>query len=445
MTSVGGRAVHGPARAARAVAAAVGPRAAVRGAIRGTGIAALLWVAAACAGDDGVTQGSAAAPAAAPAAESDGAAQRPQGDAEATPEPPPGPATVHLAPLLDGRPFARPVQVGTVGSTHFVAQLDGVVTLFDALGEFSAPLVDLRGTVHYAEGDEDGLLGIAFDPAFRENGYVYLYWSLAGPRRTVLSRFTAVGAEVDPASRLDLLEVPQSLPDHRGGGLAFGPDGMLYLGVGDGGVEARGQDRGDLHGSVVRLDVSGATAERPYAVPPDNPFVDEPGVRPEIWAYGFRNPWRLDIDPATGAAWVADVGEQEWEEINILRPGGNYGWALREGDHCYPPAAACAELPGAVAPVLEYAHGDGGCAVIGGVVYRGEALAVPEGAFVFGDFCSGDIWFTPPGGGERTLLATSEWALAGFGRGLNGEVWVAVFDGPLLALQPGDPPAADAP
>lgn len=283
--------------------------------------------------------------------------------------------------------------------------------------------------------NEEGLLGVAFSPGFEDDHFVYVTYTAGRPRRMVLSRFRVDGRFLDPRSEKQLLEIERPFANHNGGHLEFGPDGMLYLGVGDGGSFSDPGDRGqrldDLLGSILRLDVSGDD----YAVPPDNPFVQRSRVRREIYAFGFRNPWSFSFDDE-GQLWVSDVGQTRWEEVNIVEPGGNYGWATMEGYSCFRDDecnSGTLELPVAV-----YGH-DQGCAVIGAYVYTGRRLPALQGRYVFGDFCSGKIWhLAPDGGGAPELLVDSDAYITGFARRPDGEIFVLGLDGSIWQLTTAD-------
>jgi len=256
--------------------------------------------------------------------------------------------------------------------------------------------LDLRDRVSWQADPpfhEEGLLGLALDPGYRDNGYFYVYYSAAEPRRSVVSRF-AVSEEArtvaDPNSEYIIMEVAQPTPNHNGGQLAFGPDGYLYIGIGDGGLENQWQDPSNLLASILRIDVNDACLGENYCIPPGNPFVGIENVRGEIWAYGFRNPWRFSFDD-NGLLWVVDVGQFNWEEINVVKRGGNYGWPLMEGSHCFPSGSACS-VEGLELPIWELRNPFDTCALIGGHVYRGRAIAPILGAYVFGDYCTGRIW-----------------------------------------------------
>jgi glucose/arabinose dehydrogenase len=242
----------------------------------------------------------------------------------------------------------------------------------------------------------------------------------------VVSRFVAA-ADGTAAGEVRLLEVPQPFPNHKGGQLAFGPDGFLYVGLGDGGSGndpmGNGQNLGALLGKVLRLDVSGG-ASAPYRVPADNPFAGREGARGEIWAYGLRNPWRFSFDPATGQLWLGDVGQNEREEVNIVTRGGNYGWGVMEGTGCLGQRACDRE--GKILPVKEYETGQN-CSITGGFVYRGSAIPALRGAYVYADYCSGRIWALRYDGSSLTAdaeLIDAPLMISSFARDNAGELYV---------------------
>ena len=243
-----------------------------------------------------------------------------------------------------------------------------------------------------------------------------------------LSRFPVAGGHAAADGELIILELPPSSPLHRGGAIRFGPDGMLYLGIGEGTRSEDAQDLESLSGTIIRIDVRGATAERPYRIPDDNPLLATPDARPEIWALGLRNPWRMSFD-ADGRLWVADVGEGAQEEVSLVTPGANLGWPLFEGERCRDEERACEALD-ATPPVVSYGH-DAGCAVMGGVP------APSNGAYLFGDYCKGRIWMLEEGGetgwSMRRIAHAGRYLLA-FGRGADGEVYILTEGGPILSL-----------
>ena len=240
------------------------------------------------------------------------------------------------------------------------------------------------------------------------------------------------------------MHVDQPFPNHNGGLVMFGPDGYLYVGFGDGGSagdpKRNAQSLKTVLGKVLRLDVdpSKVTDDQPYLIPEDNPFVDQAGARPEIWAYGLRNPWRFSFDRETGDLWIADVGQNSWEEVNYQpadSPGGeNYGWVEREGAHCYPDGDAC-PLDGMVDPVAEYSH-DVGISITGGYVYRGDAAAGLQGVYLFADFGFGYIWGLLPDGGDWIMTEPLETGLniSSFGQDLDGRLYLSAFDGTVYEV-----------
>ena len=344
---------------------------------------------------------------------------------------------VALEPALGGRRFDRPIEVGAYpGGRLFVAEQAGLVTVLSPDGAGATTLLDIRDRVDAERGE--GLLSVALDPAFEENGHLWAYYFAADASRTVLARFEVAADVADPATELVVLDIPQPGFNQNGGAIRFGPDAMLYLSLGDGSASLdpfqNGQDLGTLLGAVVRIDVRASTASQPYAVPPDNPFVGVEEARPEIWAYGLRNPWRIAFDPLTGALWGGDVQVSTAEEVNRLERGGNYGWNVREGFDCLGGGNACTS-EGLIPPVAVYAHEGGRCAVIGGVVYRGSALPDLDGAYLYGDFCSGEIFaLDVEGSGTPRRIAEGAGAVSSFGTDAAGAVYVASYDGAIWRL-----------
>ena len=290
-------------------------------------------------------------------------------------------------------------------------------------------------------GNEEGLLGLAFDSEFNENGYFYVYYSAANPRRSVLSRFSVQGDGVaaDAGSERVIMEVEQPYSNHNGGQIAFGPDGYLYVGLGDGGSRGdprgNGQDVSTLLGSIIRIDVGTLDETGSYSIPVDNPFVGVNGARGEIWAYGIRNPWRFSFDRENGELWMADVGQNRFEEVNVVGRGLNYGWNTMEGSECFKPSRGC-DAQGLEMPIAEYGR-EGGCSVTGGYVYRGARLPSLYGAYVYGDFCSGKIWALRYEGGqvtEQLELVDSRLEISSFGEDQSGEIFVLSFDGGIYRL-----------
>ena len=349
------------------------------------------------------------------------------------PQPLPDLRVERAFPKLTFRRLTNLVQPDDGLDRIFVTEQAGRVMVFpnDQSADDPQVFLDIRDRVNEG-GNEEGLLGIAFDPDYKGNGHFYLYYSASGPRRSVLSRFSVSSDspdKADPASEVVILEVRQPFSNHNGGQLAFGPDGYLYVGLGDGGSGGdplgNGQDPGTLLGSILRIDVSSVTEEETYRIPPDNPFVGRPGAREEVWAYGLRNPWRFSFDDETGLLWVADVGQKGWEEIDVVGKGLNYGWNIMEGAHCFSPSSGC-DTFGLELPVAEYDR-SGGCSVTGGYVYRGDRLSSLRGAYVYGDFCSGKIWglrFDDSVVIEERLLVDSNLSITSFGQDLAGSLYV---------------------
>ena len=302
--------------------------------------------------------------------------------------------------------------------------------------------LDIRGRVDDS-AREQGLLGLAFDPEFIDNHYFYVYYSASGPRRSVISRFEidpSDSQQADPASELGILEVTQPFSNHNGGQIAFGPDGFLYVGLGDGGSGGdpmgNGQNIATLLGSILRIDVSGATPDLPYSVPADNPFATDTGARREIWAYGFRNPWRFSFDRDTAQLWAGDVGQSSLEEVDLVVKGGNYGWNTLEGTQCFSPPISC-EREGTITPVWEYSTNDG-CSIIGGYVYRGKRLPSLAGAYIYGDYCSGEIWGLRNDGQQLTehlLLTDTGVRITAFGQDRQSNLYVLSQDSGIYRLR----------
>jgi len=291
------------------------------------------------------------------------------------------------------------------------------------------PYLDIGGLL--SSGNEQGLLGLAFHPDFGSNGFAYVdYTDGSGDTRVMRYTERADGFVLDPASATQILFVDQPYGNHNGGQVQFGPDGMLYVALGDGGSggdpQGNGQNLDTLLGSILRIDVDGGD---PYAIPEDNPFASG-GGRPEIWAYGVRNPWRSDIDAEGGLIFIADVGQNDWEEVNVApmaEAGINYGWNTVEGPECYR-TPGC-DGTGLRYPVLWYDH-DEGCSITGGYVYRGEAIPDLAGTYFYSDYCSG--WLRSfrwdPAGGE--VIEQREWSIPdigsvySFGKDPAGELYV---------------------
>ncbi len=296
--------------------------------------------------------------------------------------------------------------------------------------------LDIRGRVS-DKGNEEGLLGMALSPDFSGDGHFYLYYSAANPRRSVLSRFTIRPGDIssgDPSSERVIFEVPQPYSNHNGGQIRFGPQGLLYIGLGDGGKKGdpigNGQNLTTLLGSIIRIDVRTLDSKGTYTVPSDNPFTGSSNAKGEIWAYGLRNPWRFSFDSQTGSLWVGDVGQNDFEEINLVTGGSNYGWNIMEGSHCYADSDEACDQSGLELPVAEYGREEG-CSVTGGYVYRGSRLPELAGAYVYGDYCTGKIWALRHDGNEITehlQIADSSLNISSFAQSPAGEIFILSFD-----------------
>jgi glucose/arabinose dehydrogenase len=352
-----------------------------------------------------------------------------------------GPDHLRAELVVDG--LQAPIGITNAGDGTgrlFISEQAGRVRVVGAGGALDPqPFVELSGRI--TSGGERGLLGLAFHPGFATNRRLFVDYTRIGDGATVVSelRGSADGSRADPASERILLLVPQPFANHNGGQLAFGPDGYLYIGLGDGGSEGdpngNGQNRNVLLGKILRIDVDAAhPSGSGYAIPSDNPYASlgaAPGDgRPEVWAYGLRNPWRFSFDRLTGDLYIGDVGQNAWEEIDrqpLDPPGGaNYGWNLREGDHCF---RTC-DPTGLIEPIAEYSH-KVGCAVTGGYVYRGTAQASLQGVYIFGDYCSGRLFTVHTAGGSTTAMTVADTSLniSSFGEDEAGELFLVDLGG----------------
>jgi len=293
------------------------------------------------------------------------------------------------------------------------------------------PVLDISGQI--TAGGEMGLLGLAFHPNFpTDPRHVVNYTRYEGKQlRSHISSFRMQNGQVDPKSEVEVLSFDQPWENHNSGALAFGPDGYLYAAVGDGGAggdpRKTGQNRADWLGSILRVDIS----VPPYQVPADNPFVGQAGVKPEIWAYGVRNPWGMHFDGQT--LWFADVGQDSYEEINRGVKGGNYGWNVMEASHCFKDAP-CDPSP-FIAPVAEYSHQEGQ-SVTGGLVYRGPSIPVLNGRYVYADYVGGKLWTLDPAGGAPTLIGSLGINPSAFGSDHQQRLYVAAAAGKVFRIDP---------
>jgi glucose/arabinose dehydrogenase len=352
----------------------------------------------------------------------------------------PDPSAYQWVVIAEG--FIRPLLLTNAGDGSnrlFVVEQDGIIRVIENGATLAEPFLNIEENVG-SGGNEQGLLGLAFHPDYENNGYFYVnYTGLDG--NTVIARFQ-VSADpnvADAASETQLLTVAQPYENHNGGNLIFGPDGYLYIGLGDGGSggdpQGNGQDLETLLGKMLRIDVNSG---EPFAIPADNPFANGGGL-PEIWAYGLRNPWRFSFDRSTGDLYIADVGQGQWEEISFL-PGGivggsNFGWNYFEGTHVYQGAAP--EGASFVPPVTEYDH-SGRCSVTGGFVYRGPSLPEWTGIYIYGDYCSGEVmglFQQPDGAWVSQVLFTQPSFITSFGEDEAGELYLVDRNGIIFQLQ----------
>lgn len=313
--------------------------------------------------------------------------------------------TIDVEVAFPALTFSQPVDVQNAGdgtNRLFVVQMGGIVRVFenDPAATSAGVFLDISARVLF--NDRFGLLGLAFHPDFASNGAFFVNYNAPNPSRSVISRFQVSAANpdvADPGSEEVLLEIEQPHRFHNGGALAFGPDGYLYIGLGDGGPVGgtpdpnnNGQRLDTLLGAMLRIDVDGTQANLPYAIPADNPWVgNTEGYREEIWAWGFRNPWRYSFDSVTGRLWAADNGEDRWEEIDIVDAGNNYGWKVMEATSCYDPPTGC-DTSNLTLPVWRYGGTGTRRSVIGGHVYRGSRNPELQGRYVYTDWLLGTIW-----------------------------------------------------
>jgi quinoprotein glucose dehydrogenase len=303
-------------------------------------------------------------------------------------------------------------------------------------------VVDLSDRVQYQDQqNEEGLLGLAFHPRVKENSQVFIYYTTnKEPQTSVISRFRISSfepLEIDPASEEVIMKIQQPFWNHNGGTVLFGPDGYLYVGLGDGGAAndpyRNGQNLATLLGSILRIDVDRTSGDLNYAIPSDNPFVGRTDARPEIWAYGLRNIWRMAFDPANGDLWAADVGQDLWEEVNLIRGGQNYGWNLREAAHAF--LGGSEARPDLIDPVIEYPHREGwGVSVTGGGVYRSPREPRLDGYYLYGDYVSGRLWALKVDPKSRQVLenrsiAWEQLPVFTFGQLSDGEIVMSTMSG----------------
>ena len=363
--------------------------------------------------------------------------------AESPPPPPPPTGTPGLEEIASGLAFPLGLTSPPGDERLFVVEKGGTVRVIRNGSVLPEPFLDISGQV--SGRAEQGLLGLAFFPDYVTSGrFVVHYTDLQGDTRVSVFHVSDDPDRADPGSETPILGVSQPGPAHNGGQILFGPDGMLYIGLGDGGSrdgedDGRGQSLGDLLGSVLRIDVSSGSD---YGVPDDNPFVGTAGARPETWSYGLRNPWRFSFDRATGDLYVADVGETAWEEVDRARAGDgagrgvNYGWSVMEGPECV--REGCAQN-GLTLPTISYGH-EQGCSIVGGYVYRGPAIPSLQGQYLFGDFCQG--WVKSFAAGDESPEVADQPALSpggnvtSFGEDGAGELYILTVSGGVFKIVP---------
>jgi len=368
----------------------------------------------------------------------------PSGGPPPEPPPPDGPVPVALQEVA-GVVFPLYLTSPPGDSRLFIVEKGGAIRIVKDGGLLPLPFLDLSSKV--SGGSEQGLLGLAFDPGYATNGrFIVHYTDVSGNTTLSAYRVSATDPDqADPATETILLTVEQPFPNHNGGQILFGPDGMLYLGLGDGGSGGdpggRGQSLADLLGDILRLDVSSGTS---YTVPPDNPFVGQTGPRPEVWSYGLRNPWRFSFDAATGDLYIGDVGQNVWEEVDVVAAaagagrGANFGWNVTEGRHCY--ASPGCDTSQFTMPVLEYSHAQG-CSISGGYVYRGAAIPALQGHYFYADFCSG--WVRSFRMQDGQAVEPYQWptlapggSVTSFGQDAAGELYIMIAEGRVFRIVP---------
>lgn len=345
--------------------------------------------------------------------------------------------------------FTKPTDFQSIGDNRvFVGELGGKIWTFlnDQFVQSAKLYLDISSLIR-TEG-EQGLLGFAFHPSYFQNGYIFVHYSAKGTGDTTIARFQVSPSDpnqIDFNTGQIILQFPATVfQNHKGGQIGFGPDGYLYIALGDGGSSGdplnSGQNLGTLLGKILRIDVNNTENGLQYAIPATNPFKGVSGAREEIYAYGFRNPWRFSFDVPSLQLWVADVGQDSFEEVDIVAAGGNYGWNTMEGFACYPPGAAC-NTSGLSLPYFNYSHNGAEASITGGFVYRGHRSPELAGKYIYADFINGRIWaLSADGGGAiNTELINTDKFLVTFGRDSYGEIFVLSYNdgGVYMISSPG--------
>jgi quinoprotein glucose dehydrogenase len=377
-------------------------------------------------------------------------------------------AAIPALKLVDAYPnlkFKRPLWLEQLpdGRTFLLEQRGKILILpKNAKGKKTETFFDIEARKPYVK-DEEGLLGMAFHPQFAKNGKFYVFYSAHKPLRSVVSEFrVGKGGTIDLTTERVLLTIQRPFWNHDGGCILFGPDGKLYITHGDGGSREdpndNAQNLATLRGTILRIDVDAPTTARRYGIPKDNPFVNRKGARGEIWAYGLRNVWRMSFDRATGELWAADVGQDYWEEVNLIVKGGNYGWRTREGFHESPSkkggllTTKHKNPEKLLDPVIEYPHTPGlakkskfdqhghGLSITGGYVYRGKKIPALRGAYVYGDYRTGTVWAFKQTGGKVTeykqvVKPNALRLIASFGEDNAGEQYLLGLGGKVYRLE----------
>lgn len=326
----------------------------------------------------------------------------------------------------------------------FVVEQAGKIKVFQNQKSVSQTKIFLDLTNQITSGGETGLLGLAFHPDYKDNGYFYVNYTAPNPLRTVISRFSVSNSNPDSAdknSELILLTYNQPNPNHNGGCLAFGPDGFLYIATGDGGSFGdpmnNAQNINTFLGKILRIDVNNSQSPLNYGIPQDNPFVDSSNidVKKEIYAWGLRNPWRFSFDPVTGWLWAGDVGQSSWEEVDIIQNGKNYGWRCYEGNHTYDMTDCNGTYE---SPIWEYSHSLG-LSITGGYVYRGQNVPELEGKYIYGDYLSARVWSLEYDGINTTVntqITIADGSITSFGEDENNELYLVSLDGNIYKFTP---------